>query len=172
MKEALRLAAACAFLLWASALHAADTGEHELIEIAKLCGPSNRLNLVIENLYEDAESAGITKERIRNAVEIRLRSARIYDPDAEPYLYVNLNVAESGGRSVQFALDVEYMRLLRHELVNFSVYATTWDAGTLGKGDAGFVMDSLDELVDRFIAAYLRVGDSEGCRNLRSLTGE
>ena len=48
------------------------------------------IDLVVENLPEDAAEIGLTEERIQTLAESRLRAARLYDEDGETHLYVGL----------------------------------------------------------------------------------
>ena len=79
---------ACAMLMLTSAavFAAPDTGD-----LFDLCPPDEGMRLVIESLDEDAIRGDLTEEQIRNAAESRLRAAGTYDPEADPFLYINVN---------------------------------------------------------------------------------
>ena len=46
----------------------------------------------MEGLSSRAAEIGLTVASLRTAVESRLRSARLYDEDATPYLYLDVHV--------------------------------------------------------------------------------
>ena len=52
------------------------------------------MDLVVEQLSTDVAWIGLTEESIQAAVKSRLRSARLYDPDA-PYLFINVSLLDS-----------------------------------------------------------------------------
>ena len=123
-------------------------------ELYNACRP---MNLVVESLDEDAAEIGLTEERIRTAVESRLRSARLHSDDPRwTYLYVNVNV----GRRA-FSSSARYKKWLRDVEFDLSGVAGTWDTGVTGThgGDAGYILQSVSENVDRFIVEYLRVNE-------------
>ena len=64
------------------------------------------MDLIVESLHADAAEIGLTEESIQAAVESRLRSARLYDADAGPFLYVNVGVAGPG-----HAIRLRYLKL-------------------------------------------------------------
>ena len=64
------------------------------------------MDLAVEQLPPDAARIGLTEEAIQAAVESRLRSAQLYDPDTSPYLDVNVNMLGS-----DFKISLEYNRL-------------------------------------------------------------
>ena len=70
---------------------------------------------------------GLTEESIQAAVESRLRSARLYDADASPYLYVNVNVV---GRA--FSARLEYNKTVYDQISTERGLATTWKIGSAG----------------------------------------
>ena len=125
------------------------------------CGTTT---LVVESLKDNAAKIGLTKERIETMVRSRLRAARIYDDSATgTYIYVNVNVG-----STYFATSVEFNKRVLDIATDHSKggtgFAATWifgGAGTHGQ-DAGFILQSLSEHVDRFIDEYLWVNE-EAC---------
>ena len=115
------------------------------------------IDLVVENLTEDAAEIGLTKERIQTLAESRLLAARLYDADGGTHLYVNVNVV---GRAFSEGLD--YKKRLYDSVTGLSFRTTTWNddgVGTHG-GDAGYIMQIVSERLDRFILQYLRVNEA------------
>ena len=159
---------ACAMLTLTSAavFAAPDTGD-----LFDLCPPAEGMRLVVDSLHEHADRGDLTEKQIRNAAESRLRAAGIYDPEAEPYLYININAGppEKGSRHFQFfAIGVEYKRALLDLRLPWIRHATTWDIGGAGQGDSSYILSGLSRYLDKFLVDYLRVRDSKACQDLRS----
>ncbi len=114
------------------------------------------MRLIVEGLPAAAAEIDLTEAAIQAAVESRLRSARLYDADARPYLYVNVNVV---GRA--FSIGLEYLKFLYDQVTDETNFATTWDSGAAGtSGSATFILSSLARHMDRFLVEYLRVNES------------
>lgn len=104
-------------------------------DLFKLCPPDERMRLIVERLDEHATKANLTERQIRNAAESRLRAAGLYDPDADPYLYVHVHAGppETGSRHFPyFSIHVEYGRLLWDLRLSWFYFAATWDTGSTG----------------------------------------
>ena len=159
---------ACAMLMATSAaVYAApDTGD-----LFDLCPPDEGMRLVVESLHEDAERGALTMAQIRNAAESRLRAAGIYDPEADPSLYINVNAGppEKGSRNYPFySIRVAYNRSLLDLRLAWYRLAYTWDSGSTGQGDSSFILSALSQHLDKFFVDYLRVRDSKACQDLRA----
>lgn len=117
------------------------------------------MQLVIEGLNEDAGAIGLAIGALQAAAESRLRAARIYTKERVEarfaYLYTNVTVT---GRA--FSVSLAFNKVATDIFGHTSV-AITWNAGATGThgGDAGYVVSSLSQQLDRFLAAYLRVND-------------
>ena len=110
--------------------------------------------LVVENLHEDAGEIGLTKESIQVAVESRLRSARLYNPEPSiPDLYVNVNVSGAA-----FSILMEYNKRLHDPVSNVTGRAKTWNTGVTGThgNEASYIVSAVSTLMDEFLVAYLR----------------
>ena len=118
--------------------------------------------VLVEGLSADASKIGLTKESIQNAVESRLRSARIFSTTRKMshYLYVNVNVA---GRTVSSSL--EFYKLLSDPFTGTKGFATTWVRGMTGThgNRVGRILSGLSRHLDNFLTEFLRVND-ETCR--------
>ena len=120
------------------------------------CGP---MRLLVEGVDEDATKIGLTKEALQAAAESRLRAARLYDRDADPYLYISVNVVGPA-----FGVGVEFNKYVFDYASEHSFLAATWNsrsAGTHG-GDAGYLVSSISQHLDIFLVEYLRVNE-EAC---------
>lgn len=156
---------ACAMFLLTSAAVFAAPGTGDLFD---LCPPDEGMQLVVESLYEDAIRGDLTEEQIRNAAESRLRAAGIYDPEASPYLYINVNTGTPEmGHFRFFVIGVTYKRVLLDPRLPWYGFATTWDTGFAGQGGSNYILSNLSRLLDKFLVHYLRVRDSKACQDLR-----
>ena len=131
----------------------------ERFELYNTCRP---MQLVIEDLSDDADKIALSRESLQAAAESRLRAARLYTEDPKgsnfAYLYVNVNVFGPA-----FNISLEYKKLVSDEF-GVAGLAPSWDSGgtgTHGK-NAGYIVSSLSQYLDRFLAAYLRVNE-EAC---------
>ena len=111
--------------------------------------------LLVEGVSAAVVEIDLTTASIQAAVESRLRSARLYNADADSILYVHVEV-----RGRAFALDLEYKRFVYNPTAAVSDYATTWDSGGIGTGDAAYILSTLAGYMDRFLVEYLRVNES------------
>ena len=156
---------ACAVLMStsATAFAAPDTGD-----LFDLCPPDEGMALVVESLDEDAKREDLTEEQIRNAAESRLRVAGIYDPEAFPYLYINVVVGPPEiGRFPFYSINVRYYRQLLDPRLPRLRSAATWNSGSVGQGGRSFILSFLSQHLDKFLVDYLRVRDSKACQDLR-----
>ena len=120
------------------------------------------MELVVENLSEDAAQIGLTKEKIAIAVRSRLRAARLYEVSAHtPYLYVNAAV-----RSLSFSIFIGYNKFVQDLVTGKTGPAPTWTIGGFGTHgeDAGYILSGVAMYMDRFIDEYLRVNE-DACRS-------
>ena len=128
----------------------------ERFNLFNACRP---MRLLIEHLNDDATEIGLTREMLKAAAESRLRAARLYTGGRErsdgAMLYVNINVVGRG-----YNTSVTYNKVVTDAFATNGL-AVTWDTGSNGThgGDAGYIVSSLSQHLDRFLAAYLRVNE-------------
>ena len=104
------------------------------------------------------DAPGDLVKRARIAAESRLRSARLLSTNARSLLEVQVNVVDRA-----FSVDVRYGKLMRDLETGLVGLAGLWGTGATGvySGlDAGFIVSSVAEKVDEFLADYLRVNDA------------
>ena len=118
------------------------------------CGP---MGLVVEELNEDATKIGLTKESIQAAAESRLRSARLYNTNGDPYLSIQVNVAGRG-----FSVRLEFRKWVSDPLSGEEAYAATWKNGATGiaASGSGFILSTISQYLDRFLVEFLRVNEA------------
>ena len=150
--------AAMALLAAPSAAQAQDTvSRRDRFELFNACRP---MGLVIEDLSDHAATIGLTRVTLQAAAESRLRVARLYSNDYtktnHSYLYVNVNVVRAS-----WNIFVQYNKVLTDEF-GVSGASATWYIGSNGThgGDAGYIVSSLSQHLDEFLADYLRVNEA------------
>ena len=120
------------------------------------------IDLIVEELDDEAAAIDLTTERIQTLAESRLRAARLYDAEALPYLYVRVGVLVSENRrSGAYTVEVVFKKYLRDGVSEQNGFAATWNTGSYGthSGNAGFILQSMSEHLDRFVLEYLRVNE-------------
>ena len=128
----------------------------ERLEFFNACRP---MQLLVENLGDDATDVGLTREMLQAAAESRLRAARLYSEDRESSdgatLYVNINVYRTS-----YTILPHYRKAVTDAFATTGS-AVTWFTGSTGThgGDAGYIVSALSRHLDEFLAAYLRVNE-------------
>ena len=112
-----------------------------------------------------AHKIGLTKDRIRNRVELRLRSLDLKVDDRTPprnhgFLEVDITVGENA-----FGISLNFIRKgyfdARGQRYVFPV--TTWEETTIGThgGKVVFIINHLDQLLAAFLNEYLKANQVE-----------
>ena len=109
----------------------------------------------------------LSREVIEAAAKLRLKAARLYPaPHPEgpvkewpPALVIDFQMV---GHS--FHINLAYSKPVSDHLSGLDFMAATWLTGFIGQhtGNPEFVMQALDQMLDRFVAEYLRV-NREAC---------
>jgi hypothetical protein len=119
-----------------------------------------RMDVIIEELGEDARSAGLSEDVIRAKVELQLRRNGII-PNAEPeykdgYLYVRVTIS-----GVAFSSEVSFKRDVTYVVKGktYKTIATVWEKSGTGifDRDSAHLLGLLADYMDMFINAYLKV---------------
>jgi hypothetical protein len=140
-------------------------------------GKSNRATLqglkgigvLVENLPQEVEKEGITKNQLQIEVELKLREARIpilsreecLKTPGEPYLYININVNTAKTESDIYPYSLDVMLIQKVSLMRDpkqTTYSVTWSTGGVGsvsKQSIHPLRNSVGDIVDVFIQAYL-----------------
>ena len=142
-------------------------------DIFRLCTSMERIKLIVEETPSDAIEIGLTKERIQNVADSRLRAARIYDPEGADFLHIQTNAIVptfvSGQKigddqTIAVAYELGFNKIMLDYDVNEFGFAETWNQGSILMADANFTVQAISEAVDRFISEFLRVNESKECR--------
>ena len=139
------------------------------VALFNLCPPEKHMDLHVE-VYTGREAAGeLTRDGVRDAIERRLRGARIHDPSAGPLLEAQVILGDAEeGRLPFYSIQLFFHRELFAEDLGVSALAATWSTGLAGEGDIGSFGERLEGFIDGFIAEYRGVSESDACRALRS----
>lgn len=128
------------------------------------------LKVVVEDLSEDAERAGLTRETLQAEIELRLRQLGIRVVGAEdvqktpgnPYLYINVNAYLITDTQI-FAVGIDvslrqYARLVNNPKILIPV--ATWDkssTGDVGRDKLSSVRKAVLDYVNVFANDFLSV---------------
>ena len=128
---------------------------------------------------EGSHDSALRSSDVENAVESRLRAARIFDEDAQrpTKSYFNVYVTLSGSAAsviVSFEKPGFVDPYSRHRLIQFPRGMETWRRGWLVQGGfrPGDVLADLSKYLDEFIVGYLRVNTDEACERFRNAEQE
>ena len=120
------------------------------------------VEIVVEDLSDDAEKRGLTRDRIQSAIELSLRRNRVpvltkderQAKPGRPYLYVKVSVGD-----YTFSINVELHEDVRLARAPSTLVAgaTTWGTfmfGAAGATGGDFILKSVEEEVDTFCLDY------------------
>lgn len=140
----------------------------EELDLFNLCPAEEHMDLLVDELPGHAAQAGLTTDAMRNAIESRLRGARIHDRNAGPLLRAAIVLGQPEEGHIPFySIELSYHRELFAERPGLFALAETWSTGGTGQGDSQSFLAHLNSLVDEFMAAYARVRESGACLELR-----
>jgi hypothetical protein len=121
-----------------------------------------------ERLSEDLKKAGLTEDRLRTGVELKLREAKIDVayieglPSDTPILYVEVGGSNRNGKTFLFLIEVElWQKSFLKRDPKKEVIAATWSTGVFGSASASNIakdmMGLVNGMMDTFVKAYLSV---------------
>jgi hypothetical protein len=114
----------------------------------------------VGDMLPDAERIGLTADRVRTRVELRLRQAGLTPTDAGRDEHLRVEVFVVGAT---YAWTIEFVRpvtFVINESLAGSSEASMWGGMNVGAthgNSAAVVVESLDGALDRFLNDYLRV---------------
>ena len=128
---------------------------YECFQLFNECQP---IRLIFRELHPSAAELGITLETLHNAVAPRLRRARLYATADKPVGSLLITIGIAGAA---FSINIEKLKKTRDDYADSWYAGTTWSMQGTGihSNETGFIIQSLHENVDEFIAAYLRVNE-------------
>jgi hypothetical protein len=127
------------------------------------------VGVLVEKLPAEVEKEGLDKNELQRAVESKLQSAGIrlltkeesLRAPGEPYLYININVniAKTESDIYPYSIDLLFIQkvsLLRDpKLTSYAITWSTGGVGSIGKPILSQLRESVNDMVDVFIKAYL-----------------
>jgi hypothetical protein len=130
-----------------------------------------KLSVVVQiekPVSEDFKKVGLTENRIRTGVELKLQEAKIDVvyiedlPSDTPILHVEVDGSKRNDKTFSFLIEVELWQesfLKRDPKVE--VIVGTWSTGVFGSGSASNIandmMGLINSMMDIFVKAYLSV---------------
>ena len=119
----------------------------------------------IENpLSEDFKKVGLTEDRIRTAVELKLQEAKIdvvyTDLSSDiPILHVEIEGSNKDGKTFSFLIEVElWQKTFLKRDPKAEVIAGTWSTGVFGlvsaQNIANDIIGLINSMMDTFVKAY------------------
>ena len=154
--------AAAGLFLAASSTTAEEVSSYDRFQLWNDCRP---MDLVVEEMTDDAADIGLTENAITVAVRSRLRAGRLYSDDydesAWSYLLVSVTVISNA-----FGIDVRYHKIVTDAATEFIYSSPTWEGGGVGTHGQSpdYIVSSVSQNIDQFIDEYLRV-NADACRN-------
>ena len=116
---------------------------------------------------EDFKKVGLTEDRIRTAVELKLQEAKIdviyRDLSSDvPILHVEIEGSNKDGKTFSFLIEVElWQKTFLKRDPKAEVIAGTWSTGVFGVGSvqniANEIMGLINDMIETFVKAYLSV---------------
>ena len=119
-------------------------------------------------LSEDFKKVGLSEERIRTGIGLKLQEAKIdvisamdLAPDT-PVLHVEINGSNRDGKTFSFLIEVElWQKSFLKRDPKVEVIAGTWSTGVFGSVPASNIgndiMGLINSMMDTFVKAYLSV---------------
>ena len=117
---------------------------------------------------DDFTRIGLTEERIRTGIKLKLQEAKIDViyvedlPSDTPVLHVEVNGSRRNDKTFSFLIEVElWQKSFLKRDPQIEVMAATWSAGVFGLGSASKIADDvmgwINSTMDTFVKAYLSV---------------
>ncbi len=144
------------------ALAAPAAGQQD-VERENLTGIRD-VNVVVADLADDAEAAGLTRRGLLDAVERRLeeRGVRLGSSRQAADLYVNVTTHRGATGLYAYYARVSVQQLATIEGNQLRAYVDTWDMaslGTTGGANLPRVEEVVLQIVDLFCDDYFEVND-------------
>ena len=122
------------------------------------------INVIVEDLADDAESAGLTRRMLEHAIEQRLqdRGVPLGNSRLAADLYVNVATFQGSTGLYAYCVRVSAQQLVTIEGNQLRAIVDTWDlasVGTVGVGNLPQVQQVVLEIVDAFSDDFLEVND-------------
>ena len=131
-------------------------GLNKLVVVVQIGNPAS----------DDFKRAGLTEERIRTGIELKLREAKIDVVYMEnllsdiPIFHVEVNGSKKDSKTFSFLIEVElWQKSFLKRDPNIEMMAATWSTGVFGLGSASSIandiMGWISGTMDAFVKAYV-----------------
>jgi hypothetical protein len=126
----------------------------------------NSVNVVIEEINDDAKHDGLDRENLQTQVELHLRMAGLQVNTASPcFLYVNACTLKESEYSYYINVNFNEIATIRTHLM----YVNTWEDGRIGVAPASELNDEVTKVVlnevDTFANEWLRDNPKSTTKN-------
>ena len=120
----------------------------------KLFTKCEAINLRVGGLHPIADDINLSRDSLVATAEGRLKDVGLYDPEADTYLFINVNLT-----SEAFDLIMALKKHLYDEYSGERRPATTWATGATGThgGISDSILASIDGSMDKFLAEFQKV---------------
>lgn len=137
------------------------------------------VEVLVEELNADLENLNLTMIQIQSEVEAQLRKAGVpvlskeenekIQPSRKPYLYIKINSCKLSSQKESIAFNIgialNQQVLLRGQADSKKCFfAPTWYTsvvGAAGRKNIQEILDTVQDLTDKFINAYLKANSKE-----------
>ena len=136
----------------------AQLSEDEKFERFQLFDSCRSMRLAVVDSQSGSTDINLSKDSIRDAVESRLRSARLYDSAGSSVL--EISVAVSGAA---FEIGIRFYKKVLDYSSNIVYRTPTWalrSVGTHGK-DSDYIYSNVSRVMDTFLVQYLRINEAK-----------
>ncbi len=127
------------------------------------------VRVLVEDLAPEIEKGGLTRDKLQGQIEQKLKDAKIkiltqeecLKTPGEPYLYIilNANAIRPKGDAYAYSIDIGLIQnVMLQRNPTLKGYAITWSTGGIGSIEKEFLdrlRESVDDLVNIFVQAYL-----------------
>ena len=139
--------------------------EDDNIVVAKTSADRMRdiagVRVVVEKIGQEYKEAGFDETKIAAFVSDKLRENDCLAPEADPYLYVNINPIQVDEKTYAASVHISLSRPVYYPAENktFISMATLWQTGsiiTFPVDSLDYIYDILGKLMDKFIIEWYK----------------
>ena len=149
-------------LFVAASTAAEEASDYDRFQLWNKCRP---MELVVEDLTDDATGIGLTKNAITVAARGRLRAAQLYTEDMDEAAWSDL-IVYADVYSDAVTVGVIYRKIVADAATELIYPTATWEVLSTGihGHSADFILSVVEGKATFFIDEYLRV-NADACRN-------
>ncbi len=119
------------------------------------------VRVVVEKLGQQYKEVGFDETKINAFVSDKLRENDCLSPEADPYLYVNINPIQVDEQTFAASIHISLNRPVYYPAENktFISMATLWQTGsiiTFPADSLDYIYDVLEKLMDKFVIEWYK----------------